>query len=1061
MKTKLLLVFTLILSTIGYTQTTSIPDSNFEQVLIDAGWDNVIDGSVLTANINGRTHLTLDNKNISDLTGLEAFASLTDFYCSNNPFTSITFPNVTGFATLHLNNNSNLTSIVFPNSFTQLLEISIENNDVLTSIDFNNITYINWLSIQNNSFSSLDFSTTDVEGLNCANNPNLTSIDMRNGANYAEVYTFNATNNPNLTCVFVDNKDSSDLNSWNIDAHTSFVETQTACDFNNTHTYVPDDNFEQALIDEGYDDVLDDYVLTTNINSIGFLNVSNKNIANLTGIEAFIEVETFICSNNNLTTLDASNNHFLEFACDNNQLTSLILNADARVVDCSNNLLTAINTPTSLANINCSNNNITSLDLSNTTELSVLNCSNNNLTFLDLRNGQNTQITDSYDFDTRNNAGLTCIFVDDVTYSTTNWTNIDTTTHFVLNQAACDALSTTTTYVPDNNFEQTLIDQGYDDVLDDYVLTANISGIISLDIRGSGLNTSSDIADLTGIDGFTSLEILQCQDNVLTSLSLTENINLKELNCANNQLTTIDISKNTQLVTLVCIMNSLTNLDITKNTQLKKVECWMNQIGSIDLSNNILLEEFIASSNTFTSLDVSKNIHLKKLSFGGSDNSTINTISTLDISNNTQLTSLNFVYTQITEIDVSSHTNLTALFVHHNQLLNIDVSQNTNLVDLVCNDNQLKTLNVKNGNNTNFTRFKAQNNSFLSCIQVDNPTWSTTNWTDINGNETFGDNCHYFQTYVPDDNFEQTLIDLGYDSGALDDYVPTNNIKVATHLNVKNKNIADLTGIDDFDALILLECSNNTLTSLDLAGNMNLETLYCEYNQLTRLEFFNNTNLIKVYCNNNQLTQLNYLYYSQNLKELDCSYNSLNYIEIFNNANLEKLYIIDNQFTSFDISNNTALIEFECNDNLLTSLDVRNSNNTNITVFRTHNNPNLTCIFVDDVAYSTNNWANSTWFHTDATSTFVADEAECTSLTVDDYTFNGFKILSNPISENIKITIQEEANYTLTSINGKILRKGKLAIGNNTIPVFTIAKGIYFLKVSNTVRSSVTKLIIK
>ena len=32
------------------------------------------------------------------------------------------------------------------------------------------------------------------------------------------------------------------------------------------------------------------------------------------------------------------------------------------------------------------------------------------------------------------------------------------------------------TYVPDNNFEQALIDLGYDDVLDDSVLTANISG---------------------------------------------------------------------------------------------------------------------------------------------------------------------------------------------------------------------------------------------------------------------------------------------------------------------------------------------------------------------------------------------------------------------------------------------------------------------------------------------------------------------------------------------------------------------------------------------------------
>ena len=36
-------------------------------------------------------------------------------------------------------------------------------------------------------------------------------------------------------------------------------------------TYVPDDGFEQYLIDSGYDDILDDYVLTNNINSILYL----------------------------------------------------------------------------------------------------------------------------------------------------------------------------------------------------------------------------------------------------------------------------------------------------------------------------------------------------------------------------------------------------------------------------------------------------------------------------------------------------------------------------------------------------------------------------------------------------------------------------------------------------------------------------------------------------------------------------------------------------------------------------------------------------------------------
>ena len=40
-------------------------------------------------------------------------------------------------------------------------------------------------------------------------------------------------------------------------------------------TYVPDNNFEQALIDFGYDNVLDDSVFTSNIAGVKYLNVSN------------------------------------------------------------------------------------------------------------------------------------------------------------------------------------------------------------------------------------------------------------------------------------------------------------------------------------------------------------------------------------------------------------------------------------------------------------------------------------------------------------------------------------------------------------------------------------------------------------------------------------------------------------------------------------------------------------------------------------------------------------------------------------------------------------------
>ena len=61
-----------------------------------------------------------------------------------------------------------------------------------------------------------------------------------------------------------------------------------------------------------------------------------------------------------------------------------------------------------------------------------------------------------------------------------------------------------TTYVPDNNFELVLIDLGYDNVLDDYVLTANINAVEILEISSKG------IIDLTGIEDFTALTSINC-----------------------------------------------------------------------------------------------------------------------------------------------------------------------------------------------------------------------------------------------------------------------------------------------------------------------------------------------------------------------------------------------------------------------------------------------------------------------------------------------------------------------------------------------------------------------
>ena len=72
-------------------------------------------------------------------------------------------------------------------------------------------------------------------------------------------------------------------------------------------------------------------------------------------------------------------------------------------------------------------------------------------------------------------------------------------------------------------------------------------------------------------------------------------------------------------------------------------------------------------------------------------------------------------------------------------------------------------------------------------------------------------------TYIPDNNFEQELIHLGYDD-VLDNWVLTESIDTITSLTVNWEWISDLTGIEDFISLIYLDCSGNCINDSDEDG---------------------------------------------------------------------------------------------------------------------------------------------------------------------------------------------------------------------------------------------------
>jgi hypothetical protein len=268
-------------------------------------------------------------------------------------------------------------------------------------------------------------------------------------------------------------------------------------------------------------------------------------------------------------------------------------------------------------------------------------------------------------------------------------------------------------------------------------------------------------------------------------------------------------------------------------------------------------------------------------------------------------------------------------------------------------------LDLRSGSNTNFVWFDATDNPDLTCIYVDDNTVSYSNWykdtTATYVNDEVG--ClNLAITYVPDDNFEQALIDLGYDSGDLDDYVPTDNISGVTILSIPNKNISDLTGIEDFTALSNLYCHFNQLSSLDVSANTALTYLYCHNNNLTSLDVTMNTALKLLHCSDNQLssldvsenTALTYLACNSNrltsldvstntaLTYLACNSNRLTNLDVSRNAALTELSCDHNQLTSLDMSANATLADLECNNNQLSSLDV--SANTALVYLKCYSN---------------------------------------------------------------------------------------------------------------------------
>jgi hypothetical protein len=242
--------------------------------------------------------------------------------------------------------------------------------------------------------------------------------------------------------------------------------------------------------------------------------------------------------------------------------------------------------------------------------------------------------------------------------------------------------------------------------------------------------------------------------------------------------------------------------------------------------------------------------------------------------------------------------------------------------------------------------------------------------------------------YIPDANFKSCLVNNTAINTDGDSEIQVSEASAFTDtIYCNNLNISDLTGIEAFTALTYLNVNGNLLTSLDVSSNTaltylnvnsNLLTsldmsnnpalgyLSCEYNQLTSLDVSDNTALGVLYCRTNQLPSLD-VSGATALITLNCQENQLTSLNVSSNTALTGLSCGFCQLTSLDVSNNPALTYLYCFYNQLECLNAKNGNNTTLYQLFAQGNPNLTCIEVDDVAFSGAQWTYDTWvsFSTD------------------------------------------------------------------------------------------------
>ena len=896
----------------------------------------------------------LTNLNCSDnqLTGLELNEStaLANLNCSGNQLTGLDLSENTALANLNCSGNQ-LTGLDLSNN-SLLLELNCINNELvileigsavlanlncsgnhLDALDLSNNTALSILNCSGNQLTVLDISNNAaLKDLNCSDN-DLTVLDVSKNASLEKL---DCRNNESLAKILLAEDQVIPELLYDHDITQLTYPEPEPEPGNNID--IPDANFKAYLI-ANFDRDKDGEISKDEALLIREIQCRQLDIASLTGIESFPNLEILTCMDNLLTVLDISENLKLrELECSNNNLGTIDVSKNVSltklyVLNCRLSALD-VKANTELVNLNCSNNMLTELDLSNNVKLERLYCQNNNLKTLDLRkNGAINTLN------CRANPGLTTVYLEQGQHIDFPYIDTPPTTIVYLSYIT----------ISDKAFFAYLL-ENFDTDGDGRLSNIEVENVTEIDCSALG------IASLEGIDQFTNLTSLICSDNQLTSLNVSLLTSLVTLICDNNKLERLDVSQNAKLVTLDCSFNGMTSLIFGSNKELKTLICNDNELYSLVISNCTGLETLLCQNNRiFRELNVGSSLSLNTLNCQNNpelmrltllagqvianllkDNQTnifyagesemsiaipdnkfrdylVNTfdgdgdgeisraeallVKTIDcrdlgiyslsgIEYFTNLTTLRCAGNQLSDLPVSGLTNLELLDCSVNKLTSLEISSLTKLRQLYCRDNLLTVLYVLS--NGELTYIDCRDNKMQTINVRQNPRLQTLLCSGNNPG---------FTVYITS---AQSSMSITKDSDAII------NSTVVTGVNIPDASFQaylfanfdkDGNGILDTNeqlAITSIDCSNLNISTLEgIKAFTNLSNLTCGFNRLTSLDLSNMVKLSVVNCHDNRLTSIN----------------------VTGCISLTWLYCPGNRLSTLDVSGSPGLTFLDCTEN--------------------------------------------------------------------------------------------------------------------------------------------------